>query len=81
MMKTRPQTCAAPTAADLSQQTTLTAPPDLPYNRESYSVSRSQVIAVRKAGACQRMLQDQTATNEPPRSLGSLPTRAQPHSC
>jgi hypothetical protein len=27
------------------------------------------------------MLQDQTATDEPPRNLGSSPTREQPHSC
>ena len=44
-------------------------------------LSKSQLIAVRKAGARQHMLQDQTATDEPPRNLGSSPTREQPHSC
>lgn len=43
-------------------------------------LSKSQFTAVRKAGARQHMLQDQAATNEPPRNLGSSPAREQ-HSC
>ena len=81
-MTMRPQTHAVPIAVDLSQQTTLTAPPGLPYSREpSNGLTKSQLIAVRKAGACQHMLQDQTATTEPSRSLGSSPTREQPQAC
>ncbi|ODM15965.1 hypothetical protein SI65_08399 [Aspergillus cristatus] len=44
-------------------------------------LTRSQFIAVRKAGAHQHMLQDQTATSEPSRNLGSSPTREQPQTC
>ena len=44
-------------------------------------LSRSQFIAVRKAGARQHMLKDQTDTTGPPENLSSPPTREQPLSC
>lgn len=44
-------------------------------------LSRSQFIAVRKAGARQHMFQDQTAATRPSRNTGSSSTREQPLSC
>lgn len=44
-------------------------------------LSRSQFIAVRKAGARQHKMKDQSKATEPSRDMGSSPTREQPQSC
>src|SRR5699024_2204143 len=44
-------------------------------------LSRSQIIAVRKAGARQHMQKDQTDTTEPSRNMSSPPTREQSQTC
>lgn len=57
-------------------------PSDLPYNRESSrSFSRPQLISIRRVGARQHMLKDQTDTTETPGNLGFPLTREQSQSC
>lgn len=57
--------------------------PTRPFIQQGVSqrLSRSQYIAVRKAGARQHMQKDQTDTNGPSGSMGSSPTREQSQSC